>query len=395
MEQRQGVGIAAGFVTGVAVGWNTTNVGAVASAMASSYGIGLAAVGLFTTALFVTHLASQIPGGRLVDRFGARRICLAGVAVVGCGAAISMIAPNPTLGIAARTLTGIGTGSGFIAAVAYVRRCGGTPFVQGIFGGIGLGAGGFAIAIVPQLVGAFSWRAPYVSSLALALVALGALAIAPADRRGEELVAAPRHAGVLRDRRLRAPALLYSVTLGTALVLSNWVVELLERHGLGADAGTIGALILVLGVFTRPLGGWILHKRPEQIRRVVAVSLLAGCAGTACLALGGSSTVAWIGCALLGIGGGISFSPSFTGAATLRPDAPAAAAGMVNAAASLSILVFTPLVGLTFLLPGEGRLGFALAALAWLAALTALPDRSWVGGAAPPPGPTRKAHESN
>ena len=50
--------------------------------MGASYGVSLAAVGLLTTGLFVTHLAVQIPGGRLIDRVGARRIGLASLAVV-------------------------------------------------------------------------------------------------------------------------------------------------------------------------------------------------------------------------------------------------------------------------------------------------------------------------
>ena len=57
---------------GAAVTWNISNVGAVAGVMSDSYGVSLAAVGLLTTALFVTHAAIQIPAGRLCDRYGAR-----------------------------------------------------------------------------------------------------------------------------------------------------------------------------------------------------------------------------------------------------------------------------------------------------------------------------------
>jgi hypothetical protein len=43
--------------------------------------------------------------------------------------------------------------------------------------------------------------------------------------------------------------------------------------------------------------------------------------------------------------------------------------GLVNTAANLVVLVGTPLVGLSFSLAGEGRLGFAALAVLWLAAL--------------------------
>jgi len=56
------------------VTWNVSNVGAVADEAAHAYGVSLATVGLLTTALFLTHLAVQLPAGRACDRFGARRV---------------------------------------------------------------------------------------------------------------------------------------------------------------------------------------------------------------------------------------------------------------------------------------------------------------------------------
>jgi len=70
--------------------------------------------------------------------------------------------------------------------------------------------------------------------------------------------------------------------------------------------------------------------------------------------------VAALGAALVGFGAGIPFAAPLTGAAVTRPDAPAAAVGVVNGAANLIALVGTPLVGLTFSLPGDGRLGFEI-----------------------------------
>ena len=65
-------------------------------------------------------------------------------------------------------------------------------------------------------------------------------------------------------------------------------------------------------------------------------------------------------------------SPRLRHDAGLRPDAPAAAVGLVNGAAVLVILVCTPLAGLTFSLPGDGRLAFLAIGLAWATALLAV-----------------------
>lgn len=385
MQKRQKMGIAAGFLAGFATGWNLTNVGAIATDTASSYGISLAAVGLFTTALFITHLCVQVPGGRLADRFGAHRVCLLGLGIIGVGAALSMIAPVPALGIAARALTGIGTGLGFIAGSAYVRRTGGSPFAQGLYGGIGLAAGGVALAVIPQLVPAFSWRAPYVTALTVVAAAFAALALAPADHGEHAPPVAASRAGVMSDARLYPLIVLYATTFGLGVVLSNWVVELLEHHNVGDDAaGLIGGLILMLGVVSRPLGGWVVRHQGTHVRLVVGLSLVAGAAGSAVLAISNSVAAAIAGCILLGIGGGVAFSPAFTGAALLRPDAPATAVGFVNGSGAATILVCTPLVGLTFSLPGDGRIGFAAATVIWLIALALLPSQRLLGGPAPP-----------
>ena len=138
---------------GAAVTWNISNVGAIAGVMGASYGVSLAAVGLLTTGLFVTHLAVQIPGGRLIDRVGARRIGLAALAVVAAANGLALLDASFELGLAARVLMGVGSGAGFVAGIDLVRSGRGGPFWQGAYGGATMAAGGLALMIVPQLVG--------------------------------------------------------------------------------------------------------------------------------------------------------------------------------------------------------------------------------------------------
>ena len=54
----------------------------------------------------------------------------------------------------------------------------------------------------------------------------------------------------------------------------------------------------------------------------------------------------------------------------------AAATGYVNAWGIAAIVAGTPLLGLAFSLPGEGRVGFAAVAALWALALVALPRRA-------------------
>jgi MFS family permease len=374
--------IVGGCALGLATGWNVADLGAVPSHLARSYGVSLAVVGLFTTALFFTHLAMQIPAGRASDRFGARRMGLAGLVVVVAFNGVALIAPEPALAIGARALIGVGTGLAFMAGSAYVRRSGGSPFAQGLFGGVGLAGGGVALAVISQLDDTLGWRAPYWTALVVGIGGLTLLALGPPDRAH---VAVEREhgvpAGILRDVRLYRLAALYGASLGLSLVAGNWVVELLERNGAAGKgtAGAVGAITLLLGIVTRPLGGWILRERPGHIRQAVGISLAAGAAGTGLLAVAEPLAVAVAGAFLLGLAAGIPFAPAFTGAALVRPDAPTASVGLVNGAASLVGIAGTPLLGLTFSLPGDGRIGFAVVAALWLVALALLPPRHDLG----------------
>jgi MFS family permease len=370
-----------GCALGLATGWNISNTGAIATQLSHAYGVGLATIGLFTTALFTTHLIAQIPGGRASDHFGARRAGLLALVAIAVFSSASMVAPVVWLAILTRALTGFGTGVSFIAGSAYVRAVGGSPAAQGVFGGVGLAAGGFALAVVPQAERFLGWRAPYATAAAVALLGLALLGAAPADRRRP--ARAGLRSGVLFDRSLYRLAVLYSASLGLSVTVGNWVVTLLDRHGglsKGA-AGVVGSLTLALGIVTRPLGGWILREHPPWARLAVAASLAGGAAGTLLLAVARPPLVAALGAALVGIAAGIPFAPSFTGAALLRPDAPAAAVGLVNGAAAAVILAGTPLLGLSFGLPGDGRAGFAVVAALWLVALLVLPSARQLGAA--------------
>src|SRR5918997_1045895 len=142
-------GVIAGCLLGLASGWNVGNVGAVASELADVYAVSLVVIGLFTTALFVSHTAIQIPGGRASDRFGAARAGMAALGLIAAGNLLALVTPEAWLLLLARAITGFGTGLAFIAGSAMVRQSGGSPFAQGLFGGIGLGAGGVAPPPLP------------------------------------------------------------------------------------------------------------------------------------------------------------------------------------------------------------------------------------------------------
>ena len=151
--------------------WNVSNVGAVADPLADAYDTSLAVVGLLTTALFVTHLAAQLPAGIWSDRFGPHRVAVAACLAAAVGNAVLLVDTSIGLAVAGRLVVGLGSGAGFVAGLDLVRAGGGGPVLQGLYGGATMAGGGLALLIVPPLTDATSWRAAYASGLALALLA--------------------------------------------------------------------------------------------------------------------------------------------------------------------------------------------------------------------------------
>jgi MFS transporter, NNP family, nitrate/nitrite transporter len=370
----QGIGsraTAGALAIGVAAGWNLAALGPVATRESHAYGVGLATIGLFLTVQFLFHMAMQIPGGRAADRWGARRSVALGLAFLVLGNAVALPAATPALGFLGRAIVGIGTGFAFIGGSDYIRALGGSPTLQGVYGGSSVLAPGVALALIPGFARWTGFRAPYLSTIIV--VALGGvlLALAPDAPR------TPRHAlerldwSFVRDTRLYRLAAVHSFSFGFSVIVGNWVVTLLERHGQSKEAAAVvGSLTLLLGFATRIAGGAML--RLEHADRLVAASLVVGGAAAIVLALPLPLAGYVAAATVLGLAAGVPFARAFTGAALVRPDAPGAAVGFVNAWAALTVVAGTPLVGLTFSLPGDGRIGFvvvgALAALAALAA---------------------------
>ena len=358
-----------GIGVGIGVGWNIAVLGPIATRLSHVYGVSLAVVGAFVTVQFVMHMLMQIPGGRAADRWGARTSALLGMGIVIAGNAISLPAPHPALAFLGRAVVGVGTGFAFVGGSDYIRVRGGGALLQGLYGGGSVLAPGVAVAVVPALASAFGWRASYVSAIVVCAGCLLLLAAAPATARTVRHAGERLDLGFFRDTALYRLAAIHAMSFGFSVVVGNWIVTLLEHHGQGKDvAAAAGSLTLLLGFFTRIWGGWLLARPNAHVW--IAGSLVVGGAGAILLALPLPIAVLVVCAAVVGLAAGIPFAKAFTGAALARPDAPGAAVGFVNAWASLVIVAGAPLVGLTFSLPGDGRIGFvAIGVLTALAAL--------------------------
>jgi nitrate/nitrite transporter NarK len=368
----------AGCLVGGAAGWSLTAAGAGATALEKAYAVDLVVIGLFTTAMAIPYALLQLPAGALVDRWGARRAGLLGLALMIVAYLAALTVPHVGLALAARAVVGAGGAICFTAGADLARRSGTGPLGLGLFGGVAIGAGGAAVLVVPLLEGVLGWRSAWATSAAAALLAVGAVALVPAAASVTHLANRPRVRGgrsVIRDGELHRLAAVHAVTLGLGVVLSNWVAVVLERvWGLPAGvAATLGSLVLLLAVVSRPLGGYLARRHPTSIRMLVVGALVASAAATAALAWPSGVVVAGLAVSVLGLASGLPFAAVLAAAQSRRADRPAAAVGLMNAQANLLVLLGAPLLGAA-IQAASSTLGLLVVAALWLAPLLALSE---------------------
>ncbi|HWE10477.1 MAG TPA: MFS transporter [Solirubrobacteraceae bacterium] len=309
------------------------------------------------SAYFGAYALLLIPGGELVDRFGARRLALTGLTLFALGAVLGAVAGSFGQLLAARIVQGAGAGLVSPAALAGAVS-GFPPERRGSALGIWGASAGMSNLIGPLLGGlltvAFGWRADWWALVPLTLASMLAVErLLPVIQHGDEQEGHPALNRIVLAATLIA-ALTFAVMIGAFYIAEQYLQRVAGFSALGAS----GALVLValLVGAAAPLAGRLVDRHGEKLPALV---------GFACSALG---------LALLGI-------PGFTldGLVTILPLIPVGLGlGMLFVPTSRAALNATPLAshGRTSALLSVGRLlgaavGAGLAGMALSGTLTA------------------------
>jgi EmrB/QacA subfamily drug resistance transporter len=180
---------------------------------------------------YLLTLASLILlGGSLGDRFGRRRVFVAGVAIFTAASLLCAVAPSVGLLVAARLLQGIGGAlltPGSLAIIEASFRPADRARAIGAWSGLG----GVATALGPllggYLIGAISWRAIFVINLPIGIFVAWA---------------ASSHVPESRDPAASGPIDLPGAALA-AVGLAGTTYALIEAPGRGASAAVVVAAV--------------------------------------------------------------------------------------------------------------------------------------------------------
>jgi MFS family permease len=364
-DKAQTVAVICGCIVAFTYSANYTNHAPLAPALMRQFGFNNALAGLLTTGIFATHAGMQIPGGFLVDRLGSKRVLLFALLWVAVGNIGMALAGAYWQLLFFKIFSGIGTGVCFVGGARYIHEATAGPrlhVAQGFFGGsIQMGAG-FVILGVPRLYLLAGWRATFIVSAAMVLVAAVVWVTAsPTVEFGSRPPG--RFHEMLFAPQLWFLGLMQMATFGISVVVGSWVVVLLTKVMKipATRAGLIGSLVLLLGIVSRPLGGFL--RRHMGVRPLFIGSLLMITIGCSLfLPSSVSLAAALTAVVLIGIGVGLPYAAMFSRAGELFPGRAAAAMGFVNTLGIIMILGGAPLVGHLADLTGSFKTSFVVLA---------------------------------
>ncbi len=368
------------FVTalGFVFSANYTNHGPLIPTLVKQLEITFAMAGFLTTAIFLTHGALQIPGGALADKFGAKKLVNFALLIITVGNCLIGLSNSYYAILLLKFIIGIGTGTCFIAGARYVT----TFFLgkeiqraQGVYGGSILLGSGFVIYGIPQLLPLVGWHNIFMITGGMAGLLLVLWFFMAPETPQAAISPKINWSGVLRSRNIWLLSLAQLATFGEIIACGVWVNTLLIKsvHLVPKTAGLIGSVVLLLGIFSRPLGGLILGYKIMTTKKLLA----AACAGLALgfiwMGLSSSMGVVLLAIIFTGIMAGLPFAGIFNSARDNCPDCPGVAMGFVNTWGAIGVMIFPPIIGRLVDVTGTFISGFVLlGVVALIAALGCL-----------------------
>jgi DHA2 family methylenomycin A resistance protein-like MFS transporter len=223
------------------------------------------------SAYFVAYALVLLPGGALVDRHGARRLALIGLAVFAFGAGAGALVNSFGLLVFTRVIQGIG--AGLVSPAALAAAVSGFPAERrGSALGIWGASAGVANLVGPLLGGlltvAFGWRAAWWALVPLALAAAWGI-----ERQVPRTLHSERASGwrpVLSPMVLTATlvaGLTFAVMIGSFFLAEQYLQRTVGFSALGASAALI--LVAVLVGVGAPLAGGLVDRHGERLPAVL------------------------------------------------------------------------------------------------------------------------------
>ncbi|MGK5173555.1 MFS transporter [Geodermatophilus sp. CPCC 205761] len=257
------------------------------------FSAGASAISLFLVLQLVVYAAMQVPVGVALDRFGSRRLILAGALTMAAGQALLAVAGDVPTAVGARVLVGAGDAMTFVSVLRVIGFWFAGPTVPLITQLTGmLGQFGQIVAAYPlvALLHSTSWEGTFLGAAAAGVLVAVLVVVALRDAPpGTELTPPAGLADVRRSlvATWREPGTRIGLYTHLVTQFSGTVFALLWGYpflvvGQGRSPATAAALLtllVIVGILVGPLLGRLCGRWPLR-RSSLVFSILALTAAT-------------------------------------------------------------------------------------------------------------------
>ncbi|WP_035847249.1 MFS transporter [Kitasatospora azatica] len=266
-----------------------TSLGVAGLDAAHRFGVGASALSTFSILQVLVYAAMQIPVGLLVDRFGPRRVLLAGVVLLSAGQLAFALSSSFGPALASRAVLGCGDAMTFISVLRIAARwfpAAKNPLVAQLTGLAGMGGNLVTTVVLAQALHTEGWTATFTATalLGFGVFALVALLLREAPT-GSAAPAVPvedrlpvltqlRHSWREPGTRLGMWVHFTTQFPGNAFAMLWGLPYLVEGQGMTrGQAGGLLTLLVFSNMFFGLLFGRLLSKGPA-LRMPIVLSVI-------------------------------------------------------------------------------------------------------------------------
>ncbi|MGY1814468.1 MFS transporter [Blastococcus sp. SYSU D00820] len=256
------------------------------------FSAGASAVSLFLVLQLAVYAAMQVPVGVALDRYGSRRLIVAGGLTMAAGQLLLALATDVPTAVAARVLVGAGDAMTFISVLRVVglwfpgRTVPLITQLTGILGQVGAVVAAYPLV---ALLHSVAWRSTFLGAAAVGLLVAVLVFAALRDAPPGTVLAVPADlaevrralAATWREPGTRVGLYTHLVTQfsGTVFALLWGYPFLVVGQGLSpAVAAGLLTLLVLVGMVVGPLLGRLCARWPLR-RSVLVLAILAATAG--------------------------------------------------------------------------------------------------------------------
>jgi len=362
-----------------------SSLGVAATDAYARFGIAAATLATFTVVQLVVYAAMQVPVGVLIDRYGSKRLIIAGSLVMAGAQAMFAVAQSLPMAFTARILLGLGDALTFISVMRLVpawfpaQRSGKITMAVGPLNQLGFI---LSATVLAAALAAAGWTPSFLLAAAISVLAAGVvLALLRDAPHGRAPRVALGHALAVAARDLREawaqPGTRLAFWLGFLALFAPMMFGVMWGYpflvsGQGLSRGQAAVLMTVLALSGLGYGvtiGEVMERYPYYRSRIgIGLVCLAGAVWAAVLLWPGPAPLWLLVVLVLAVPPtGIAAIMSFDFARAFNPPQRLGSAiGLVNVGGFAGTLISILAIGLVLqLVAPAGSTDYSLTAFKW------------------------------